>query len=203
MNEISNFKPIKLIMNPINESDYTSEYLFSIENIDQSGLCADPNATCLFNGTLNVAAWVVETGLTGYYYNNLELTGIPKLTRVDSTLDFTFGESIFGISNGKFGVIWEGIVFVDGIDTNLTLTGDGNAFCYFDGTEMLNLAGKNETRLIDEIYYFVEFRYNNSDSFGSFKLMDQTSGNALNGSSLGYTKDGVLISGNEGKVIVN
>ena len=203
MTENTNFKPIKLVMNPINESDYMSEYLLSIENIDKSGQCADPNATCLFNGTLNVASWVVEPGLVGYYYNNLELTGIPKLTKVDSTLDFTFGESIFGISNGKFGVIWEGIVFVDGSDTNLTLSGDGNAFCYFDGTERLNLAGKNETRLIDEIFYFVEFRYNNSDSYGSFKLVDQITGNALTGSSLGFCKDGVLISGMEGIVLVN
>jgi beta-glucosidase len=51
-----------------------------------------------------------EEGLTGEYFDNMELKGKPLITRIDKQVNFNYGESGLpeGFSNNNFSVRWTG-----------------------------------------------------------------------------------------------
>lgn len=81
-----------------------------------------------------------SNGLTGEFFNNLELAGEPLLTRKDTRLDFwgfDFGR-VEGLDSKNFSARWSGKLKVpaDGI-YNLYLYNSGTASIYIDGKLIL------------------------------------------------------------------
>jgi hypothetical protein len=198
-----NFNPVKLFLNPLSEYSYSTDFLFSIENILKNSSCQSSDPPCSLNGTLKVSVWVISKGLLGRYFDNLSLTGSPKITKTDETMDFSFGSSIYGITNGNFGVIWTGLIFPSIQNQTLSISGDDSASLFIDGEEVLNLKGKTQFTLPDSLFFFIEVRYNNSDSSGAFKLANNETGEPLTGQTLGHFKHETFVSGAEGSVLVN
>lgn len=60
---------------------------------------------------LRVAAGSEQHGLQGEYFDNLAFAGAPKLTRIDSVVNFNFEHSAPpGFAPGKFAVRWTGVL---------------------------------------------------------------------------------------------
>ena len=76
-----------------------------------------------------------ETGLKGEYFNNMNLSGKPAVTRIDSMVNYNYGTGspIPGIQEDKFSVRWTGkIIPPEDIHHIGTSTDDGSRL-YIDG----------------------------------------------------------------------
>jgi hypothetical protein len=82
-----------------------------------------------------LAAWAAPTaagvapGLQGEYFNNMTLSGVPVLTRIDSTVNFNWGSGSpgAGVNANQFSVRWSGQVRIpsNGAYTFYTQSDDG------------------------------------------------------------------------------
>ena len=69
-----------------------------------------------------------KKGMEGEYFNNMNLSGTPVLTRIDSTIDFSWGAGSPGpgVNNDQFSVKWTGkIIPPENIHKLGTRTDDG------------------------------------------------------------------------------
>lgn len=81
-----------------------------------------------------------ETGMKGEYFDNMDLSGKPVLTRIDPMVDFTFGADspAPGIPENKFSVRWTGrIIPPENIHHIGTSTDDGSRL-YVDGKLLID-----------------------------------------------------------------
>ncbi|MFA5783310.1 MAG: glycoside hydrolase family 3 C-terminal domain-containing protein [Phycisphaerae bacterium] len=81
-----------------------------------------------------------ETGMKGEYFDNMDLSGKPVLTRIDPMVNFNFGANspAPGISEDKFSVRWRGkIIPHDNIHHIGTSTDDGSRL-YLDGKLLID-----------------------------------------------------------------
>lgn len=95
-------------------------------------------------GTYNFAVATSDngTGLLGEYYNNLDLSGSPVLTRTDTTVDFDIGGSSPAspvVNVDAYSVRWSGQVraLYDEVYTFGTQSDDGIRL-WVDGTQVIN-----------------------------------------------------------------
>ncbi len=85
---------------------------------------------------LTVQNGLSAQGMTGLYYDNMEMDGSPKVRRVDSTIHFTWGSvpPADGMGKEKFSVRWVGTLIADTSgDYMLGVTVDDGFRLYVDG----------------------------------------------------------------------
>src|SRR5690606_10149617 len=100
---------------------------------------------------------------TGKYFNNLDLTGIPVLTRIDNTINFDWGlgSPDPSINKDYFSVLWEGILDAQDGDYLISIEHDDGMRIYIDDLlvhdHWTNLTYEEENfnvRLNDEKHIF-------------------------------------------------
>ena len=76
-----------------------------------------------------------KTGLKGEYFNNMKLSGTPALTRIDSTINFSFGTNspAPGIPEDRFSVRWTGKIIPPDTIHHIGTSCDDGARLYLDG----------------------------------------------------------------------
>lgn len=76
-----------------------------------------------------------KTGMKGEYFGNIELTGEPALTRIDSAIDFSFGTfpPAPGIPKDRFSVRWRGKIIPPEPIHQIGVSNDDGARLYIDG----------------------------------------------------------------------
>jgi beta-glucosidase len=113
-----------------------------------------------------------KTGMKGEYFDNMNLSGKPVFTRIDSMVDFNFGTNspAPGVPKEHYSIRWKGkIITPDTIHHIGTSTDDG-ARLYLDGkliiddwTDHGEKPNSAEVELIPGKEYEVEFdQYNNT-----------------------------------------
>jgi LysM repeat protein len=77
---------------------------------------------------------------TGHYFNNIDLSGSPALTRYDAAIDFDFGNKSPGpgVAADYFSVRWTGTFYFVGGKYRFTATTDDGMRIYLDDTLILN-----------------------------------------------------------------
>ncbi|MGE5847284.1 MAG: glycoside hydrolase family 3 C-terminal domain-containing protein [Ignavibacteria bacterium] len=75
-----------------------------------------------------------KTGMKGEYFDNMNLSGTPVLTRVDSMIDFSFNAASPGpgVPNDKFSIRWKGKIKPPEIINILGTRTDDGARLYLD-----------------------------------------------------------------------
>jgi beta-glucosidase len=80
-------------------------------------------------------------GLSGVYFNNMDLSGTPTLTRIDSQVNFDWGEGSPdpSINADQFSVRWTGkLVPPESKTYELAVTKDDGVRLYIDGAPLIN-----------------------------------------------------------------
>jgi beta-glucosidase len=109
-----------------------------------------------------------KTGMKGEYFDNMNLSGNPVVTRIDSMVNFNFGTDapVSGVSEDHFSIRWKGkIVPPDMVHQIGTSTDDG-ARLYLDGKLLIDdwkdhgeTPNRAEVDLKPGKEYDVEFQY--------------------------------------------
>ena len=82
-----------------------------------------------------------EQGLTAEYYNNMDLSGEPVLTRVDKSVNFNWGGDSPDpkINKDQFSVRWTGyLVFPEAGEYTIGVTSDDGIRLYIDGSKVID-----------------------------------------------------------------
>jgi beta-glucosidase len=76
-----------------------------------------------------------KTGMKGEYFDNMNLSGEPVVTRIDSMIDFSFGtfSPAPGIPEDKFSVRWTGKIMPPEAIHQIGVNNDDGARLYVDG----------------------------------------------------------------------
>jgi LysM repeat protein len=75
----------------------------------------------------------------GEYFNNMDLSGTPKLSRYDPAIDFNFSKSpVPGIQPAHFSVRWTGEFYFTGGQYRFTATADDGIRIWLDDTQILD-----------------------------------------------------------------
>jgi len=76
-----------------------------------------------------------QTGMKGEYFDNIELSGKPVVTRIDASVDFSFGTfpPAPGIPDDKFSVRWTGKIIPPETIHQIGVSNDDGARLYLDG----------------------------------------------------------------------
>ena len=109
-----------------------------------------------------------RTGMKGEYFNNMNLSGTPVLTRIDSTIDFSWGAGSPGpgVNNDQFSVKWTGnIIPPENIHQLGTRTDDGarlyldNKLLFDDWTKHGEKPNTAKVDLLAGKEYNIKFEY--------------------------------------------
>ena len=81
-----------------------------------------------------------KTGLKGEYFNNMNLTGKPAFTRIDSMVNFNFGTSspAPGISEDHFSIRWKGKIIPPETIHHIGISTDDGGRLIVDGKLLIN-----------------------------------------------------------------
>lgn len=80
-----------------------------------------------------------QSGLTASYYTNKDLTGSPKRTQIDKTVNFDWGNGgPSGIGTDNFSVKWEGKITIGDKDSKLKAYADDGIRVYIDGQKVID-----------------------------------------------------------------
>ncbi|MGE5861514.1 MAG: glycoside hydrolase family 3 C-terminal domain-containing protein, partial [Ignavibacteria bacterium] len=81
-----------------------------------------------------------KTGMKGDYFDNMNLTGEPVVTRIDSMIDFTFGtfSPAPGVPEERFSVRWTGKIIPPDTIHQIGINNDDGARLYVDGKLLIN-----------------------------------------------------------------
>jgi beta-glucosidase len=76
-----------------------------------------------------------KTGMMGEYFDNMKLSGKPVVTRIDSTIDFSFGTNspAHGIPEDQFSVRWTGKIIPPDTIHHIGTSCDDGSRLYLDG----------------------------------------------------------------------
>ena len=76
-----------------------------------------------------------QTGMKGEYFDNMELKGKPVLTRIDSSVNFSFGTfpPAPGVPDERFSVRWTGKIIPPETIHQIGVNSDDGARLYLDG----------------------------------------------------------------------
>jgi LysM repeat protein len=95
------------------------------------------------SGTALIRFWLQRVdgvnAWKGEYFDNMDLSGTPKLTRYDPAIDFNFSKSpVAGISPAHFSVRWTGEFYFTGGPYRFTATADDGMRIWIDDTQILD-----------------------------------------------------------------
>lgn len=81
-----------------------------------------------------------KTGMKGEYFDNMELSGKPVVTRIDSTIDFSFGTNspAPGLPKDQFSVRWTGKIIPPDTIYHLGTSCDDGSRLYLDGKLLID-----------------------------------------------------------------
>jgi len=81
-----------------------------------------------------------KTGMLGEYFDNMNLSGKPVLTRIDSMINFSFGlnSPAQGVPSDKFSVRWKGKIIPPDTIHYLGTSCDDGARLYLDGNLIID-----------------------------------------------------------------
>lgn len=81
-----------------------------------------------------------KTGMKGEYFDNMDLSGGPVLTRIDSMVDFSFGANspAPGIGEDKFSVRWKGKIIPPETVHHIGTSSDDGSRLYLDGKLLID-----------------------------------------------------------------
>jgi beta-glucosidase len=81
-----------------------------------------------------------KTGMKGEYFDNMELSGKPVITRIDSTIDFSFGTNspAPGLPKDQFSVRWTGKIIPPDTIYHLGTSCDDGSRLYLDGKLLID-----------------------------------------------------------------
>lgn len=99
------------------------------------------NVTAIGSEYLVPAGSPGDNGLAGEYFNNMDLSGSPTLARIDSQVDFDWGEGSPdpSINADEFSVRWSGKLVPPETKTYvLAVTTDDGVRLYLDGAPLIN-----------------------------------------------------------------
>ena len=76
-----------------------------------------------------------QTGMTGDYFANMNLSGEPVVTRIDPMINFNFGTGspAFGVPEDQFSVRWKGKIVPPDTIHSIGTSNDDGARLYVDG----------------------------------------------------------------------
>jgi beta-glucosidase len=109
-----------------------------------------------------------ETGMRGEYFDNMNLSGNPVLTRVDSMVNFNWGTNspAPGVPEDHFSIRWRGRIIPPDTVHHIGTSTDDGARLYLDGTLLIDdwvdhaeVPNRAEVDLKPGEEYDVEFRY--------------------------------------------
>jgi hypothetical protein len=92
-----------------------------------------------------------ETGLTGQYFSNTNLSGSAVLTRTDTTVNFSWGTGNpgSGVPSDNFSARWTGNITIGTQDVVLAVTGDDGTRLYIDNNLVID-AWKIQNSILNE-----------------------------------------------------
>jgi beta-glucosidase len=81
-----------------------------------------------------------KTGLRGEYFDNMNLSGKPVLTRIDSTVNFNFGTNppAPGLPKEHYSIRWRGKIIPPDTVHHIGTTNDDGARLYLDGKLLID-----------------------------------------------------------------
>ncbi|HRU93520.1 MAG TPA: glycoside hydrolase family 3 C-terminal domain-containing protein [Candidatus Marinimicrobia bacterium] len=81
-----------------------------------------------------------KTGMKGEYFDNMELSGKPVITRIDSTIDFSFGTNspAPGLPKDQFSVRWTGKIIPPDTIYHLGTSCDDGSRLYLNGKLLID-----------------------------------------------------------------
>jgi beta-glucosidase len=81
-----------------------------------------------------------ETGMKGEYFDNMNLSGKPVLTRIDSMVDFSFGthSPAPGIPEDQFSIRWRGKIIPPETIHHIGTSADDGSRLYLDGKLLID-----------------------------------------------------------------
>ncbi|HQE95988.1 MAG TPA: glycoside hydrolase family 3 C-terminal domain-containing protein, partial [Candidatus Marinimicrobia bacterium] len=81
-----------------------------------------------------------KTGMKGEYFDNMELSGKPVVTRIDSTIDFSFGTNspAAGLPKDQFSVRWTGKIIPPDTIYHLGTSCDDGSRLYLNGKLLID-----------------------------------------------------------------
>ncbi len=81
-----------------------------------------------------------KTGMKGEYFDNMELSGKPVITRIDSTIDFSFGTNspAPGLPKDQFSIRWTGKIIPPDTIYHLGTSCDDGSRLYLDGKLLID-----------------------------------------------------------------
>ena len=108
---------------------------YSMGSIVQNGLLMpiEPQYFTRIEGTN-------KTGMMGEYFNNMNLSGKPVLTRIDSMVNFNFGTGspAPGIPEDHFSIRWKGKIIPPDTIHHIGISTDDGGRLYVDGKLVIN-----------------------------------------------------------------
>ena len=81
-----------------------------------------------------------KTGMTGEYFDNMNLSGKPAVTRIDSMVNFNYGTNapIPGLPEDQFSIRWKGKIIPPQTIHHIGTSTDDGARLYLDGKMVIN-----------------------------------------------------------------
>jgi beta-glucosidase len=120
-----------------------------------------------------------KTGMRGEYFDNMNLSGKPVFTRIDSMVDFVFGTNppAPGVPKEHYSIRWKGKIIPPDTVFGIGISTDDGGRLYVDGKLLINdwrdheeVSHKAKVLLIPGKEYEVEFQQYNNTLGSSAKL---------------------------------
>lgn len=140
--------------------------------------------------------------VTGYYYNNMTLSGTPVLTRLDTTINFAWGNGSPDpgrIRAENFSVRWMKSTYLSTGQYRFTVTADDGVRLYLDGTLIINkwndqgATTYNAIKWITAGTHVIKMEYYEHSGIATAKLSWQLASG--NGGYVGVYYDNMTLSG--------
>jgi beta-glucosidase len=120
-----------------------------------------------------------KTGMKGEYFDNMNLSGKPVFTRIDSVVDFVFGTNspAPGVPKEHYSIRWKGKIIPPDTVYQIGIVNDDGGRLYVDGKLLINdwndheeVSHKAKVLLAPGKEYEIEFQQYNNTLGSSAKL---------------------------------